>query len=307
MIESNYTADMNDTAFDVVGLGQCSLDYIAKADAFPPPDSKCEVTGMVVHGGGPVATALVALARWGFQCRFIGVVGDDPFGEKIRQSLDQEGVDASGLLTRENCASQFAFIVAEPGIGRRTVFWRRPTGAPPSPDEIDYRAVTKARVFHTDGLFTETAIAAARRAKAAGVQVVVDAGTLREGMLDLARDSDYFLASETFSRTLVGGDKPLQACGKLLAMGPRLAAVTMGSKGYVAMTGDGIIEKPAHPVEAVDTTGCGDVFHAGFICGLLAGWGDEKSLDFAAWAASRVSLRLGGRDGIPHLTDWDRL
>jgi len=297
---------MKKRSFDVVGLGQCSLDYIAKADAFPAPDAKCEVAGMVIHGGGPVATALVALARWGLRCRFIGVIGDDSFGGDIRRSLEREGVDVSGLVTRENCSSQFAFIVAEPGTGRRTVFWRRPTGAPPSPEEIDGLAVARAGAFHTDGLFPEAAVAAARRAKAAGVPVIVDAGTLREGMLDLARESDYFIASETFSRALAGGDDPLRACETLLAMGPRLAAVTMGAKGYVAMTGGAVIKRSAYEVEAVDTTGCGDVFHAGFIYGLLAGWEDEKSLDFAAWAAAGVARMLGGRDGIPALSDWGK-
>jgi ribokinase len=295
---------MNTRLFDVAGLGQCSLDYIAKAGKYPPPDSKCEVSGMVVHGGGPVATALVALARWGARCHFTGVIGDDIFGVMIEESLHSEGVDASGLMKRKNCASQFAFIVAEPGIGRRTVFWRRPTGAPPSPDEIDYEAIGRSRIFHTDGLFPEAALAASRHAKSEGVQVVVDAGTLREGMLDLARESDYFIVSETFSRALVGGDTPLLACEELMALGPRFAAVTLGDRGYAAMAGGKIIERPAHAVEAVDTTGCGDVFHAGFIYGLLQGWEDEKSLDFAAWAAARVSLELGGRDGIPPLSEW---
>ncbi|MGE5310482.1 MAG: PfkB family carbohydrate kinase, partial [Nitrospirota bacterium] len=54
---------------------------------------------------------------------------------------------------------------------------------------------------------------------------------------------------------------------------------------------------------AVDTTGCGDVFHGGFTYGLLRGWNVEKSLEFAAWAAAMVSLQLGGRAGIPPLTE----
>ena len=65
-----------------------------------------------------------------------------------------------------------------------------------------------------------------------------------------------------------------------------------------------LIERPAYKVEAVDTTGCGDVFHAGFIYGLLQGWKIEKSLDFAAWAAAMVSLKLGGRAGIPPVESY---
>ena len=65
-----------------------------------------------------------------------------------------------------------------------------------------------------------------------------------------------------------------------------------------------IIRKPAHKVGAIDTTGCGDIFHAGVTYGLLKGWAVEKSLDLGAWAAAKVSLKLGGREGIPSLDDY---
>jgi len=285
----------------VYGLGQCALDYIGKIDAYPPPDVKCEFSDMVIQGGGPVATALVALARWGLSCVFAGVLGDDLFSSMIKASLDGEGIDTSGVLVRKGFDSQFAFIVAEPGAGRRTIFWRRPTGPPPSPDEINYSIISRAKVVLTDGLFLEAALAACTAARKAGGHVVVDAGSLREGMLDLARLSDYFIASETFATALVGDDKPMEACKRLAELGPRVVGVTLGPRGYVALAQGKVIKKSAYPVEAVDTTGCGDVFHAGFIYGLIQGWDIEKSLDFAAWAAAMVSRKLGGRAGIPSL------
>jgi ribokinase len=295
---------MGEKSFQVYGLGQGCLDYIGKVETYPPPDVKCEFTNMVIQGGGPVATALVALARWGVSCAFAGVMGDDPFGTMIKESLDVEGIDTSGVLIREGFDSQFAFIVAEPGRGRRTIFWRRPTGPPPDPEEIDHSVIRKAKVVHTDGLFPEASLAACKVAKEAGVQVVVDAGSFREGMLDIARLSDCFLASEIFAEGLVGEGKPLDACYKLAELGPSVVGVTLGPKGYVALNKGRIIERPAYSVEAVDTTGCGDVFHAGFIYGLIQRWDIEKSLDFAAWAAAKVSLELGGRTGIPPLEQW---
>ena len=72
--------ETNKASIEVFGIGQCSLDYIGKIQAYPPPDRKCEFTDMVIQGGGPVATALVALARWGVSCAFAGVLGDDLFG-----------------------------------------------------------------------------------------------------------------------------------------------------------------------------------------------------------------------------------
>lgn len=286
-------------SFRVMGLGQCSLDYLVEVDAYPPPDTKCEFSRIERQGGGPVATALVALSRWGVPCTFAGVVGDDDFGERIRASLEIEGIDLSGLVVRRDSASQLAFVVAEPARGTRTIFWRRPTGPALAPREIDIQALRGIEILHTDGLMIDAALAASEAARRAGARVVVDAGTLRDGMLDLARSSDAFIASERFARELVGADDPVAACGELAALGPRLVGVTLGDRGFVAREGGRVIEGAAYPADAVDTTGCGDVFHAGVTYGLLQDWSTERSLDFAAWAASRVATRLGGRDGIP--------
>jgi len=290
---------------DVFGLGQCSLDYLGRIPAWPEPDTKCEFCDMVVQGGGPVATALAALSRWGLACHFAGVAGDDPFGRQIVRFLRDEGVDVSGLVERPGHRSQFAFIAVEPG-GRRTIFWQRPTGEALRPAEIRMDVLRACRVLHTDGLFIEASLAAAAEAKREGLLVAVDAGTLREGMLELARASDCFVASESFARALVGGDDPLAACRQILAFGCRIAGVTLGARGYAAMFDGRVIVKPARAVEAVDTTGCGDVFHAGFIYGCLKQWTPERSLDFGAWAASRVSLYPGGRTGIPSREEINR-
>jgi ribokinase len=225
----------------------------------------------------------------------------------IKTSLDDEGIDTSSILVRKGSESQFAFILAEPGVGRRTIFWRRPTGVPPRPEEIDTHLIRRVKVVHTDGIFAEASIAACKAAKQAGVQVVVDAGSLRQGMLELARVSDYYLTSETFAKDLVGDGGPLDACYKLAELGPRVVGVTLGPRGYVALDRDRVIERTAYPVEAVDTTGCGDVFHGGFIYGLLQGWDIETNLDFGAWAAAKVSLKLGGRTNIPPVENWDGL
>ena len=285
----------------VFGIGQCSLDYIGKVESFPLPDRKCEFTGMVVQGGGPVATALVALARWGISCAFAGVVGDDFFGRMILESLEAERIDTAGVLVRKGKDSQFAFIAAEPARGRRTIFWRRPTGLPLSPEEVDLRRVEQAKILHTDGRFVEASLATCKAARKAGVRVVADADTFHEGLVNLARWSDYFISSENFASALLKKEDPREACRRIVELGPKVVAVTLGAKGYVALAEGRWIEKPAYPVDAVDTTGCGDVFHAGFIHGLLQEWDYDKCFDFAAWAAAMVSLKMGGRSGIPSL------
>lgn len=288
---------------DVFGIGQCSLDYIGRIAVYPPADTKCEFHDLVVDGGGPAATALTALARWGFKCALAGITGDDDFGFEIRRLLASEGIDIENVLMRPGARSQFAFIAVEAKGGRRTIFWQRPTGVALRPGEIPIAAVTAdCRAVHVDGLFPDASVAACREAQRRGIPVFVDAGSWREGMEEIARASDYFIASETCGSALSGGGTPLDACRRILELGPRLAAVTLGERGYAAMTSSFVLQRPAYPAAAADTTGCGDVFHAGFIYGILSGLDIERSLDIAAWAASRVSLHLGGRRGIPSLS-----
>lgn len=281
----------------VFGIGQCSLDYIGLIPAYPPPDVKCEFTRLVVQGGGPVATALVALSRWGVAGYMAGVVGEDDFGKQIAAFLSGEDIDTSGLQIRKQQHSQFAFIVSEPSTARRTIFWQRPTGQPLQPEELNISLLLKSSALHIDGLFPEASLFACRKAKEAGIPVIVDAGTLRDGMLEIVKFSDCFVASEVFSNALAG--TPEETCRILADKGCRFTGVTLGAKGYVALLDGQFLRKEAYPAKAVDTTGCGDVFHAGLTYGILQGWTAEKSLDLGAWAAARVSEQMGGRAGIP--------
>ena len=287
--------------FDVYGLGQCAWDHIGQIEKYPLPDSKCEISDLITQGGGPVATALVAISRWGFSCSFCGIIGDDYTGQQIIRSLEDEDVNTDHIIIREGFQSQQAFIAAEKNGGRRTIFWRRPTGQAAQPEEINMAMISTSLIFYTDGLFADASIAGARAAKQAGRIVVADAGTLRDGMLELSKYCDYFIVSESFAKALVSGDDPYKACERLRKLGPKVVGVTLGERGYLVQHQNNWIERPAYQVNAIDTTGCGDLFHAGIALGILKKWDLEKSLDFAAWAAASVSTRLGGRAGIPSL------
>ena len=281
----------------IFGLGQCSLDHVGIIAAYPSPNVKCEFSNLVIEGGGPVATALVALSRWKLHCYFAGVVGDDAFGTIIADSLREEGIDTGGLVVRSGHSSQFAFIVSEPDMGRRTIFWQRPTGRPLQPGELNLEMLRKSRALHTDGLFMEASLFACRMAREAGIPVIVDGGTLREGMLDMVHLSDCFIVSETFSQAMA--DDPLETCLMLAGLGARFTGVTLGARGYIALVDGRVIKKLAYPAKAIDTTGCGDIFHAGITYGMVRGWDAEKCLDLGAWAAALVSTQMGGRKGIP--------
>jgi ribokinase len=287
----------------VIGIGQCSLDYLAFVDTYPPPDTKKEVSQWVEQGGGPVATALVTLSRLGIPCKFYGVIGDDGEGEKIKQSLITEGIDISNLKVRENARSQVAFIVIEKDGGRRTIFWRRPSGRELSIEELNEGFLDDALFLHLDGLMAEVSIYAARVAKKHNIPVMVDAGRLRPGMLELAKEADFFVASEEFATDMGWDGTPEGFITKAKELCAPVVTVTLGHRGSITWYKDEIIEIPAFKVDVVDTTGAGDVFHGGYIYGILQGWDIKKTLQFATAVAAMKCREPGGRKGIPTLDE----
>jgi ribokinase len=289
----------------VTGIGQCSLDYLARVEDYPEADAKCEVLRWEEQGGGPVATALVALRRLGVEARFYGVVGDDEAGGKIRASLVEEKVDVGGLKVRRGASSQTAFIVAD-GRGRRTIFWRKPSGAPLGPEELGRGFLEGADFLLLDGLMPGVSLHAAGKAGESGVPVMLDAGRVREGTLDLARLSDYVAASEEFGRQLGLSDcleTPEEFMRKAGGLFPGVFTITLGQRGSVTLSGGEVIYQPAFPVDVVDTTGAGDVFHGGCVFGLLKGWEPRQALRFASALAALKCRRPGGRAGIPTLEE----
>jgi sulfofructose kinase len=287
----------------VTGLGQCSLDSLALVDTFPQVNTKKEVLQLHEQGGGPVATALVALARLGIRCNFYGTTGDDIAGKTIRRSLTDEGVDISGLLERSGNISQLAYIVIEKETARRTIFWKRPSGKALRPDELGADFLTGSDFLLLDGLMYEASFFAAERAKAMGIPVMLDAGSARQGLLDIARLSDYVVASEEFARGLGWDLAPEVLRQKREKLGIKALTITLGERGSITVSGDNVFEIPAFSVKALDTTGAGDVFHGGYIYGLLQGWELRRVVIFAAALAAMKCRTIGGRAGIPGLSE----
>ncbi len=288
----------------VTALGYCSVDYLCVVPQVPM-DEKVEITERCRQGGGPAATAAVAAARLGAQTAFCGAVGDDDLGVAILAELRREGVDVGGVVTRPGAESPVAFCWAEQGTGRRSIAWSRGSAQPLTPAELDRARLARTALLHLDGHQTQAAFAAAAIVKAAGGLVSLDAGTFRPDLAELARQCDIVITSERYATAFLGADDPDRAARAIQAQGPRLAAVTLGRRGWVACDGRTLLRGNAFSVPVVDTTGAGDVFHGAFCVAWLETEDLRYSLSFAAGAAALKCRRLGGRAGIPTRPELD--
>jgi len=287
--------------FDVVGFGLSSVDHLCVVKRHPRLDSKEQLVTYDVQPGGQVPTALVALQRWGLRTAYIGSFGDDPGGTLARTALATEGIDLSATVVRTATPQQVSVILIDEISGERSVLWQRVEGLLLAPDEVPRARVVAGRVLLMDAVDMPTAISAARQAKDGGVLTVLDTDAPTPGIDDLLRLTDVLIVGAEFPARLTGINNLRGALRAASKRGPWFVGVTLGPGGALAYVRGEFYYVPAFHVPVVDSTGAGDIFHAGSIYGLLQGWSAPDTLRFAAAAAALKCEKLGGRPGIPTL------
>jgi sulfofructose kinase len=289
--------------FDVVGMGLNSVDFLCVVPAFPTSNSKMKIDRFSKQGGGQVATAMVALRRWGLKTRYIGKVGGDELGQFSLDSIRRELVDTSSVSVEPDASSQFAFILVERPSGDRTILWDRDDGLMYRQGELRREDICSGKILHLDGHDVRAAIQCARWAREAGISTVIDTDKVEAGTPELIREIDFVITSSRFPSAFTGIPDREKAFLELRKHTPGFLCATLGHEGAMALIHDKITYVKGFEVSAVDTTGAGDVFHAGFIYGLLQNWEVTEILSFANAVAGLKCRDLGGRKGIPTLEE----
>ncbi|MBD3178517.1 MAG: hypothetical protein GF417_02400 [Candidatus Latescibacteria bacterium] len=287
--------------FDAVTFGYSAIDYLGIVPHFPGENLKLEMERFEIQGGGPAATAAVTLGRLGLKTAYSGIVADDDFGSAMLERLESENIDTASVIIEPNARSQFAFIMVDRETGKRTILWTRGTLPFISPEQVNEELILSSSGLLVDTLEPEAAAHAARIAKDNNIPVVIDAGTLREGVENILPFCDYIAASETFASQISGNGTVEDALKALSSYGPRASVVTLGEAGCACMESGRIFKEPGFRVESVDTTGAGDVFHGAFLFGVLQKWDIKRICIFSNAVAAMKCRKLGGRAGIPDI------
>lgn len=285
--------------FDVVGVGLNATDTLLVVPRFPPYGGKVPFQEEILSPGGQVASAMVTCARLGLRVKYIGTVGDDHRGRIQMESLLTSGVNLDHVQLRAGCANQSAYIVIDRSTGERTVLWRRPDCLRISPAEISEDQITCARLLHIDGHDTPAVERAARIARQFGIPVTVDVDTIYHGFDRVLPHVDYLVASSDFPVQWTNESDPFKALETIQAeYGMRVAAMTLGAHGALALDKGRFVYSPAFVVNCLDTTGAGDVFHGAFCYAVLEGMNMRETLDFSNAMAALNCMALGARGGI---------
>jgi sulfofructose kinase len=282
---------------DLVGVGLNATDTLIALANFPERGSKVEYRSANVLPGGQVATTVVACQHWGMSTRYVGIVGEDAAAVLHREAFARAGVETH-LIAVPGGASPQSLILVDGG-GERTVMCRRDDRVALKPAHLDRELIVNARALHVDGYDTEAATVAAAWARAAGIPVIADLDELYPRVDELLENVDYLIVSRDIpGRLMKEPDLEIALRQMQRRYGCRLTAATLGHDGVAAWDGRQLHHISAYRVPVVDTTGAGDIFHAGFIYGLLQNWPLERQLDFACAAAAMNCMATGARGGI---------
>lgn len=288
---------LNSSKVDLVGVGLNATDTVIPLASYPARGSKVEFSAADLLPGGQVASTVVACQNWGMRTRYVGSLGDDSAAALHRKAFDDAGVETQ-IITTSDCASRQSLVLVDGG-GERTVLWRRDERLDLRPSDLKREWIVNARALHVDGYDTAVATIAAGWARAEGIPVVADLDELYPGVEGLLENIDYLIVSRDFPCRLMDEPNLERALQQMQRRyGCLLTAATLGEEGVLAWNGKEFHHTPAYRVSVRDTTGAGDIFHAGFIYGLFQKWPLERQLDFACAAAALNCTAVGARGGI---------
>jgi sulfofructose kinase len=287
--------------WDVLGLGAVAVDDLVYVDRYPAADSKQPIRSKVRQGGGLAGTSLVAAARLGGKAAYCGVLDTDELSTFTIQELEREGVDCSPCITRLGARPVHSIIIVDQSVGTRAILYSKAGVMEPGPDDIPESLIGNCRVLFVDHLVLGTALRLIPMAHRLGVPVVADIEEDSHPQLrEFLGGVDHLIVGIDLAARVTGLSDPLQMVNALASSGRVCSVVTAGTQGcWYRERGGSVQFFPAFPVQTVDTTGCGDVFHGAYEISIARGVSVSRAIQIAAATAGLKATRPGGRDGIP--------
>lgn len=292
----------------VVAIGECLIDLIA-------PQGSDLITGhsLAIREGGAPANVAVGLARLGVPVQMRTVLGDDPFGERLYARLVTEGIDVTRVRIAANTPTTIALAWADTaGDGHFRL--HRHADRLLAPDEMDFDDV-EAIVFGSVAMCAspsvDAVLTAIRHASDAAIPLVFDVN-VRPGLMPMDELRMVIMAGLAAStvvkmsvddaRHLWGAVSLDEAADALDRIDPPVVVITDGGRGALLRVGGNRIRQDVFPVNAVEPTGAGDAFTAGFISRMIArSWdgADANDLRFAMACGALATTMPGAMDGLP--------
>ena len=287
-------------AFDVIACGINVVDNMVVLPEVVRRNEKHAVSQLVVQGGGPGANQACGLARLGWRTAFLAKHGDNTISRIAEAEFTRCGVSLDLVCRVPQARPAIAVVEVEPRSGERTVFYNLDDYAWLSPDDVPDDTVRAARLVITDAYEPAATTRLLGLARTAHIPSVLDVEAGEPALLrPLIELATHVILSLEGGRQITRRGTPADVLTELGHWTEAQLVVTDGTNGAWALHAGTIVHQPAFSVCAIDSTGCGDAFHAAYASALLDGFALPLRLEFAAWVASFVALALGSRSNLP--------
>lgn len=292
----------------VVVVGSLNADLTVRTERLPRPGETVRGSPVVVAPGGKSANQAAAAARLGAEVALLGAVGRDDHGDLLLRRLQEAGVDVEGVLRLDGPPTGTALITVDAG-GENTIVISAGANGELGPDRLaglPQRLLGAAVLCLCFEVPMETAVEAARSARAAGVPVLLNPSPAA-GIPDaLMAATSLLLLNETEAADLIdaSADWAVTASRLQRRVGPA-AIVTLGGEGAVVLQDGQVTVIPATPVTPVDTTGAGDAFTGAVAARLARGDSLTGAASFAARAAAWSTTRPGAQPSYATLAELE--
>ena len=289
----------------IVGFGALNLDKIYRVDKIPGRDEEGFVKSLEMHPGGSAANTIVGLARLGIPTSFIGKIGSDEEGRILLTDFEREGVNTSTIIRAEGRSGTAMIFVDEKG--HRAILVDPGVNDTIAFEEINLDSIADAKLIHMNSFICKNGIdsfeSQKRIAMETKAEISFDPGMpyIEKGLKKLEpiiKNSAVFMPNRSELEALMNLDFR-DAAKEIISMGCKIVVVKMGEKGCYITDGEEEFEVKAFQTKAVDTTGAGDAFNAGFLYGYIKGYSLEDCGRLGNWVASRNIQKVGARTGLP--------
>jgi sulfofructose kinase len=279
-------------------LGITVLDRIQRVSKLPSVGGKFVANDYFEVGGGPAATAAVAIAKLGKQVDFIGRVGGDSVADIMLTELSSYGVNVDKVIRIAQASSAFSAVLVDDEGERMIINYQDKSLS----RDIEPLKSIDFSVYSTilcDVRWPEGAQYALQQAKKYGIPSVLDADLSPDSISELVELADHVAFSEPGLAKYSGTSDPLQGLKIAQKKTKGVVYVTVGSEGCYWLDENKLMHQEGKKVQVVDTTGAGDVFHGAFAVAVAEKMETRKAVVFSNTVAAIKCTKLGGREGIP--------
>jgi ribokinase len=298
---------------NIAVVGSANVDLVTFNDTFPRPGETIFGTKFDLGFGGKGANQAVAARRCGASVGMVAKVGSDLFGPATVRNFESLGIDASHVRIAEGISTGVAPIFVDP-TGQNRILVIKGANETLSPEDVDAAApllrqadtillqfeIPLATVYHT-----------IRFAKSKGIRCLVNpAPALPLDFKEIAT-ADYFVPNESEAEAITGIpvhtiEDAKKCADYLLAQGLARVVITLGERGSLLATSEGLELIPAFKVDPIDSTGAGDAFIGSFAVFLAEGLTDKEALTRASLYAALSTTRVGTQKSFPHREEFDK-